>query len=414
MKLLGRYILILIASFCVVYFFRFQSKLNLGLKSGQRMKIKASLTQEPILQGSRQTFKIKGITVKTRALPEYHYGDRLLIVGTVKTRVINSIFNRFWLINPQISKLKADSKKNNLIEVFLRKLFKFRSHLETIFNQTLVEPQASLLMGIFLGIQKSMPLSFYEALKTTGTLHIIVASGMNISLTAGILLNFLSRFLGRKLAIFISLICILIYCLIAGMSPPIVRAGLMAAILYLANLEGRESLGFWTLFFSAGLMLLFNPFLLFDVGFQLSFSATLGLMVLAPFFQLLFQKKLAKLPEQIRGDLSETISAQIFAFPILAITFGRFNPLSILPNALVLFLIPYLMFLGLLISISGLVFLPAAQFFSWLAYLPLTYFIQVINFFGRFSFFNLKLEGLSWLFGLGYYLILLSLVKLRI
>jgi len=408
----GYYTLILIVSFSLIYFFRLKAGLKYHFLDGQRVKITSSLNQETILQGSKQIFKIKGISIKAPSLPEYHYGDRLVIVGTIKKRVINSFFNRFWLINPQITKIEADNKKGLLTGKIMVGLFVFRRHLEQVFARTLAEPQSSLLMGIFLGIQRSLPVKFYQALKNTGTLHIIVASGMNISLTSGILLTFLSRFIKRKIALFVSLVSILSYCLIAGMSPPIVRAGLMAAILYLANFSGRETSGLWMLLLTVGIMLVIKPFLLFDVGFQLSFTATAGLILMVPFWQELLEKKAPFLPEQIRGDLSETISAQIFTLPILAITFGRFNPLSVLPNLAVLFLIPYLMILGLLIGFSGLIFLPLAQFFSLIAYFPLVYFIEVIKFFGRFSWFNLEIQGLSWFFALGYYLTVFSFFSL--
>jgi len=74
-------------------------------------------------------------------------------------------------------------------------------------------------------------------------------------------------------------------------------------------------------------------------------------------------------------------------------------------------LIPFLMVLGLLIGFLGLVFWPLALFLSWLLWLPLTYFVNIINWFGQFDVFNLKLENLSWLFGLGYYLLLLGFLS---
>lgn len=404
----GCYFLIFFIIFSFIYLLRLKASLKFAFNSSDRIKISARLTQEPILQDTYQIFKIKGIFVKTNRFPEFHYGDHLVIIGNIKKKVINLNFDQFWLINPQIVKVKADSIELSA----LSSLFKFRHRLEEVFNRTLSEPQASLLIGIILGIQKSMPQQFYQALKTTGTLHIIVASGMNISLTAGLLRDFLAKFLKRRTALVISLVCIFIYCVMVGMGPPIVRAGLMAAILYLANFSGREMIGLWILILVAAVMFLFNPLLLFDVGFQLSFSATAGLITIAPFFQRIFNR--IKVFKLISSDLAETIAAQIFTLPILVITFGHFNPLAIIPNIFVLWLIQYLMVLGLLIGFLGLIIFPLAQLLSCLCWLPLTYFVKIIGFFGQFRFFDLKLEGLSWIFGLGYYLILLSLLRSRI
>lgn len=405
----GRYILIFFAIFSLVYFFRFKAKTKTNLKAGDQVKITAALSQEPILQDNYQLIKIKtinNINIKANRFPNYHYADRLIVVGTLKTQAINPFLEQFLLVDPAITLVKSYSKKLSIGEASLKKLFSLRNKLEQVIGQVLPEPQASLLMGILLGIQQSLPQDFYQALKTSGTLHIVVASGMNISLTAGILLNFLVKFLNRKLALFVSLVCILIYCLLAGMNPPIVRAGIMAAILYLAQFSGKESIGLLTLIFTGAIMLVNNPWLLFEAGFQLSFSATSGLILLTPVLEKIFQK----LPQLIKETLSQTLACQIFTLPILVIAFGHFNPLSVIPNIFILWLVPYLMIFGMVICLAGLIYLALAQFFSWLIWLPLTYFISVINFFGRFKFMDLQFPNLSWIMGIGYYLILIGLL----
>ncbi|MFC1711683.1 ComEC/Rec2 family competence protein [Patescibacteria group bacterium] len=405
MSVKARYYLIFFVVFSVVYLFRFQAKLKTNFNDGDNLKITTKLSQEPILKGNYQTFKIKNINIKTDRFPKYQYGESLIISGTLKSQVINSKFSKFWLINPTIAKVKADSieGKVGLKNYLLASLFKFRSKLESVISQVLPEPQASLLIGILLGIQRSMSNSFYQDLQTTGTLHIIVASGMNITLIAGSIKELLFRFIGRKPALLMGLFAVVFYCLLAGLNPPIVRAGIMASILYLANFLGREGTGFWILLLTAAIMLIISPLIIFDVGFQLSFTATAGLILISP----LLQKKF-NFASFLKDDLTETTSALIFTFPVLVVTFGRFNPFSIIPNSLVLFLIPSLMILGMLISLSGLLFMGLAQFFGWLAWLPLTYFIKVINFFGQFDFLYFKLEGFSWVFGLGYYLLIFS------
>lgn len=404
MKVKRRYFLILFFLFLPLYFSRLYFKLAFVFQAGDRVKIRTQLTQEPTIANQNQYFKTKGILIKTSSSLEFHYGDQLEIMGIVNKNKRKSFLDQFEIINPQITKIKSSNR-------FLRTIFQFRQRLEQVINQTLPEPQASLLSGIFLGIQKTLAYDFYQALKTTGTLHIIVASGMNISLLAGSLGDFLSRFLKRKPALIVSLVCILIYCFMAGMNPPIIRAGLMASALYLANFTGREADGLWILILTGGMMLFINPLFLFDIGFQLSFMATAGLITLTPFFQKLF----FKIPfiKIFNEPLSETLGAIIFTAPILIITFGQFNPLAIIPNTLILWLIPYLLYLGLLISMIGLFFGSLAQFLAWLAWLPLTYVIQVIKFFGKFKLFDLRLENFSWIFGLGYYLVLFACYRIN-
>jgi len=287
-------------------------------------------------------------------------------------------------------------------------IFQFRKKIEQVFVKTLPEPHSSLISGIVLGSQKTLAKDFYDNLKTSGTLHIIVASGMNISLLAGSLKDFLARFLKRKPALIVAEIVILIYFVICGMTPPISRAAIMASILYLSQLLGRQAEGAWILVITGLIMLIFNPLLLFDTGFQLSFTATLGLFTLSPFFQ----KKIGQISfgRFLPQETGETLAAIVFTAPVLIVTFGNFNPFSLIPNILILWLIPYLMYLGFIIAGLSLVSFSLAQILCWLSFLPLTYLISVINIFGSFKFLELKFSNFSWFLALGYYLLLLSLL----
>lgn len=408
MSLKGCYFFAFFIIFSFVYWLRLERKLKLPFQTGDKIKISRSLTQEPIIKGEKQYFKIKGILIRLPRYPELHYGDQIEVVGVVEKRKSKLFLNQYQLVNPQAS-LRSSPVNTGLN--LLKNIFDFRRKLEQILNQVLPEPHSGLISGIFLGVQKSLSNDFYEALKVTGTLHIIVASGMNISLSAGALADFLSKFLSKKPALIVSLVCILIYCIMAGMSPPIVRAGLMAGVLYLSNFIGREAQGFWILILTGTVMLIINPLILFDVGFQLSFAATTGLITISS----AFEKILIKIPfiKKVSSEIAETLSAMIFTFPILIITFGHFNPLSIIPNIFILPLVPYLFYLGMLICFSGLLFFPLARFFGLLIWFPLTYMIKTINFFGQFKFFHFQLENLSWVFGLGYYLVLITLLPKR-
>lgn len=413
-----RYILIFFIIFCTIYLFRFKAKTSYSFKAGETIKITAKLTQEPILQDNSQTLSLAGITIKTARYPEYHYGDQLIVVGKVDRRAIASFLSQFSLINPAISYVQIVPKTTDIFRYILI----VQKQLISIIQQSLPEPHASLLIGIVLGRQGSLPKDFYESLKTTGTMHMIVASGMNLTLVVSGLWELLSRWLHRKMAVIVILVYILIYSFMTGMNPPIVRAAIMVALSLLATVFGRGVAGVWALLISAAIMLLINPLWLLDAGFQLSFTATLGLVILSPKLQTKIQscsypaglhpaggkmKFLAFLAEPV----SQTLAAQIFTLPILMITFGRFNPLSIIPNLLVIWLIPYLMVLGFVICLIGLVFWPLAQFVAWLVWLPLSYFIGVINLFGQTSWFNLNLPHLSCWLGIGYYCILMAILK---
>ena len=263
MSLKGRYFLIFFIIFTPIYLFRLKEKLNLPFQEGDRVKIKGILTQKPYFSKGKQVFKLKGFLIKAESNSKLTYGDQIEVVGIVEKKESKSFLNQYQIKNPKISQSAIRQLAERTKKSPIKYIFQFRQKLEQVINQTLPEPHAGLLAGIFLGIQKSLAYDFYQALKTTGTLHIIVASGMNISLIAGALKDNLSHFLKRKPALIVSLVCTLIYCIMAGMNPPIIRAGLMAGALYLAHFTGREATGFWVLIITGAIMLFINPLFLF-------------------------------------------------------------------------------------------------------------------------------------------------------
>lgn len=412
----GWWYLILFALFCIVYLLRFQRKSNLRKLAKKRVKISARLSDIPRLQGGNQIFQIANIWVETDDLNDLSYGDQLIVIGTTQERVINKFFSQIWLINPDILKVeerewRVESGKNLRIE-FLKAIYHLRCRINEVYKRTLTEPQASLLSGVVIGTRENMPYDFWQALKNTGTLHIVAASGMNISLLVGSLVGPLTWVFKRKQALIVALFFILIYCLIAGASPAVLRAGIMGVIAYLAVFLGRDQDGMIALLATGVIMLWVEPFLIFDVGFQLSFMAMLGMILVVPYLkkQKLFKKRFFQM---FGNEFLETTAATITTAPILIITFGQFNPLSIIPNQFVLFLVPYLMILGAVQAILGLIFFPLGQIVSLLTFVPLAYFVTVIKFFGRFDFLNLSLPKLGLWFVIGYYLILAAILSFR-
>ena len=125
-----------------------------------------------------------------------------------------------------------------------------------------------------------MPESFWEKLKSTGTAHVVVASGTNVTMTVGFLVGILTTFLKRRTAIWITLLGILIYVTISGFDAPIVRAGIMGSILLLGQEKGRVASSWRVLIYSGLIMLLIKPIWITDLGFILSFVATISLMLM--------------------------------------------------------------------------------------------------------------------------------------
>ena len=220
-----------------------------------------------------------------------------------------------------------------------------------IINSLLPEPHASLLNGILFGVRSTMPKSLYNALITTGTLHIIALSGMNIT----ILVNLMARitlFMGRKVSILLTTCLIVIFVLFVGASPTIVRAAIMGSLSLLSVYFGRLNYGLLTLFIAAGIMILFNSSLVNNLSFQLSFFATFGIILVARNTRNMTKKGLLQQSVYtISENFKITLSAQIFTLPIILYNFRRLSLISPLANLLIEWTIQPIMVLGLTTAI---------------------------------------------------------------
>lgn len=241
------------------------------------------------------------------------------------------------------------------------------------------EPQAALLNGILWGTKETMPRDFYEALRRTGTLHVIALSGMNITILVA-LIGKLTLFLGRKKAIFMTLLSIFVFIGFVGPSASVVRAGIMGSLTLIAVYFGRRDWSLLSLVLAAGIMLIFFANWLTDVGFQLSFLATLGIILFASKPE---SQKARGVREEIlkktKDNLQTTLAAQVFTLPVMLITFKQLSLIAPVTNVLVLWIVQPIMILGFILSLLSLVFWPLAYPLAWIIWLPLTYFIKIVE-----------------------------------
>jgi competence protein ComEC len=232
---------------------------------------------------------------------------------------------------------------------------------------------------------------------------------MNITMVAAFLNSIFTLFLRRQMALFASILGIVFYAFLAGMQPSIIRAAIMGILVFSSQILGRQSLGAYGLFLTAFIMLFISPQLIFDVGFQLSFTATAGLLYINPIFN-----RVGKIRNLINRypfleDISITLSAQIATLPILLVTFGTYSLWSIAVNALVLWTIPVLMILGGVGAIVGMIFAPLGSVLVYLCLPLLLYFQKIVTFFGSLGGI-LEINTLPLAFVLGYYCLILSLI----
>jgi len=259
-----------------------------------------------------------------------------------------------------------------------------------IINSYLPEPHASLLNGILFGISLKTTRVFYEQLKMVGLLHIVVLSGINITLLASIIAS-LTGFLNKKLSIFITIVSIILFVLFVGPKAPIVRAGLMGILSLLAIVYGQQKNALYFLFLSAFIILMIKPEWIKTISFQLSFAATLGIIIFGNYQHIpktLFQA----IKYSIFKELMPSLSAQLFTVPIIFIYFKQISFIAPISNLLVAPLIAPLMIFGFATAILGKMHYLLGIIPSFVCYGILSYMIFIIEFLSKLPFVFINLN----------------------
>lgn len=248
-----------------------------------------------------------------------------------------------------------------------------------VINSLFPEPQASLLNGILFGIKVSMPRNFYNALITTGVLHIIALSGMNISILTTLTAK-ITLFMGRKASSIVTICLIVLFVLFVGPSPSVVRAAMMGSLSLLAVSFGRRDWGLLSLFLVCGIMLLLDFSLLKNLSFQLSFAATFGIILANRRVERQYIKGLlGQVKYWLKENLKLTLSAQLFTLPIILFNFHRLSLIGPVANLAIEWTIQPIMVLGFITSILGYIWLPLGMVVGWLIWVPLTYLIVIVE-----------------------------------
>ncbi|MBU2577507.1 ComEC/Rec2 family competence protein [Patescibacteria group bacterium] len=388
---MGKYKVFFFLAFLLIFRFLF-FRLDSGFSKGDKIKITTVLSSEPESFGNSQLLKAGRFKILTSRYPQYNFGQKLTIKGEIK----EADKAGFFLSYPQIE--AVNEKRGHNLAVRLRQ------ELREVFNFVFPKPFDGIVSGIVLGDKQLISSSFYEKLKQTGTLHIMVASGMNIAMVSESVLSFLTLFFKRKMAIIFLFILIWFYSIMTGFNSPIVRAAVMATLVYFGQILGRKTGSGRILVLTGGVMLLNEPLLLWDVGFQLSFLATAGLVFIQP--------KLTNTGLFIfkSSNFSSTVAAQIMTLPVLLSNFGQFNLISPFINLLVLWPIPFILEAGFIIGLAGLLWTNLAIVPSYLVFPLLLYIEQVIEQTARIKFFQVQFPVFQPWVWVGYYIILFALL----
>jgi competence protein ComEC len=281
-----------------------------------------------------------------------------------------------------------------------------RRNARNIILSYLSNEEGDVLAGILLGDTRDIDPETKQAFRDTSTSHIVAISGANISIaiTMVILLMVDLFKVRRNRALLIALVIVIGYVIMVGATPSVVRAGIMGVLVIIGWLLGREYAALSGLCGAALLMTVFNPNTLWDIGFQLSFMATLGLVVIArPMQNLAF---IRNLPPFVQEGLVLTLAAEVMTLPLTIFYFQKFSIVSLAANLLAVPALPLIMLTGALLLGAGWVFgwlgwLVAG--FGWAAWVFLAYMIGVVKWFAALPFASVTLPPLHPVWLVYYY-----------
>lgn len=272
------------------------------------------------------------------------------------------------------------------------------------------DPEASLGIGYLVGQRRSLPPELDDALRIAGLMHVVVASGYNLTILVRLSRRLFMR-ISKYTATLASVAMIVSFIAITGNSPSMARAGLVAGLSLAAWYYGRKFHPLVLLPFAAAITVLIEPSYAWgDLGWQLSFAAFAGVMILAPLLQAYFfgdQK-----PSTIRQIIGETIAAQIATLPILVLAFGQFSNVALIANVLILPLVPLAMLLTFIAGIGALAFPVIATTIGLPAYGLLHYMTTIATYVAGLPWAQTVLTISGWWAGLYYTALVVACIYL--
>ncbi len=327
--------------------------------------------------------------------PGYSYGDMVTVSGKIEhPEPFDTDGGRTFAYDKFLAKdhvsylmnfahIQKTGEDHSLITRVLGSLYLIKGLFATGLQEALPEPASSLAEGILVGGKQGLGTDLLDTFTVTGLLPIIVLSGYNVMIVAeAVLLCF--GFVRRRLALILSGIVIVLFIILAGSGSSAVRAGIMAVLALFARATGRRYDALRILIFAFFAMLLWNPYqLMYDPGFQFSFMATLGLILLSSHLE----TRLTKIPtDTLREICSSTISAQLFVLPILLYQTGNLSLVSVPANIFALIAVPPAMLFSFIAGIAGMAIPSCALWIGLPAYLLLSYIILVATTFASLPF----------------------------
>ena len=316
------------------------------------------------------------LLVKMDFEQELNYGDSLMLLGNLvrPPSFGRSQGYRDFLARQGIYLIMSIQDPRQIVrqnkfsgERLIKGCLGLRFYLEEIISRHLPALPASILSAMVLGQKRDIPWLVNNSMVKAGTVHILVVSGFNVGIVAG-MINLLLKILrlGRKARIILIAICLLIYCLVTGATNPVIRATVMGLVFLAAHFLKREPDIYNSLVSAALFILVSNPRQLFDIGFQLSFMSVLAIVYFYPKLKAFIHLEACKIKilKFIGEGCLVSFSAWLGTLVIIALNFRIISPITVLANILIVPLATLITLCGFTLVLAGVVYPDLANLFS--------------------------------------------------
>ncbi|MCI8618229.1 MAG: DNA internalization-related competence protein ComEC/Rec2 [Clostridia bacterium] len=334
---------------------------NIKLKYGQEIKISGTYIR-PEVQRNYKGFDYS------------QYLKQLKIYGTIKCS--------------KIEKINQD-KSNKLLKISNEIVKKIETNIKKVLKSEI----ASVLLGLMLGNKKDITQELQENFTNASMSHILAVSGMHVAfiiLGTNIIFN---KIIGKRKTNLLNIFILIIYMFITNFSPSITRAGIMGIIMIFSKIIYRRNDIYTSFSISLLTILIYNPFLIQNLGLILSFSGVLGIVtfnknilkilknikVKNKLYEYKIRPKIQKNIDKIKEIISVSISVQIFIFPIVIYNLNTFNPYFLISNLILSIIIGPVVILGLIFIIAVLINRNLARMIS----LPIEIGIKILIFISK-------------------------------
>lgn len=267
-------------------------------------------------------------------------------------------FGTFTVFYAENTNVQCINKKLNLKWKFLQTLNETRNEILSTHKKYLKSPNLEILGGIVFGDDAVAP---PDEIKTSfinsGLLHILAASGMNVAFIYGFWFFFIRKIfkLSFRLSVLSGMIVIILYAMMTGLGASVIRATIMILFILAGKLINRDTHSISLLSLVAMIMLIYNPAFINDVGFQLSFLVTFGLLISSSFLSGKSMTILGKIKNFAKDTVLVPFIAQIWVAPLQMFYFNTFSLYSIFANIAVVIFLPIISFGGFVSSIIAVI-----------------------------------------------------------